>query len=236
MSLTTSLLFFQAAVGIASTRTPDSATGRWKSATGCYWDENDDGPDQCSPNSGRWKLNGTTCYWDANDSGPNQCDPDAPSPPEPPAPIVVSAPGGTATFTPVESDGDPTTANFIMSFEDERHNRIGAEIAIRTAVAPQDPPNSFRLDRFWVAPVSFWPPTPACDASPQFENEYWLEHSNQATRQATINGLIAAGGSLLPCVGATVGYLLCVDGALYGTMLATLIVDTIQYPPWCFKK
>lgn len=58
--------------------------GRWKSDGngGCYFDPNDDGPDQCSPPSGRWKFDGSVCYWAANDSGPNQCDPTSPDPPD----------------------------------------------------------------------------------------------------------------------------------------------------------
>jgi hypothetical protein len=59
--------------------TADARSGRWKSdgAGGCYWDANDDGPNQCDPNapSGRWKIGDDgSCYWDSADSGPNQCD------------------------------------------------------------------------------------------------------------------------------------------------------------------
>jgi hypothetical protein len=51
-------------------------TGRFKKdGNRCYWDANDLGPDQCTPTKGRWKKDGSRCYWDANDSGPNQCDP-----------------------------------------------------------------------------------------------------------------------------------------------------------------
>jgi hypothetical protein len=55
--------------------------GRWKVGTGgtCYWDANDNGPNQCDPNAppptGRYKWSGWHCYWEPNDSGPNQCDP-----------------------------------------------------------------------------------------------------------------------------------------------------------------
>jgi hypothetical protein len=52
------------------------AQGRWKDdgSGGCFFDANDDGPDQCSP--GRWKLDASgSCYFDGSDSGPNQCDP-----------------------------------------------------------------------------------------------------------------------------------------------------------------
>ncbi len=56
------------------------ALGRWKldGSGGCYWDENDDGADQCDPNSpdGRYKLDGNGgCYWDPNDFGDDQCTP-----------------------------------------------------------------------------------------------------------------------------------------------------------------
>jgi hypothetical protein len=54
--------------------------GRWKvdAAGGCYFDPNDDGPDQCAPAEGRWKLDGAgACYFDVNDAGPNQCVPTA---------------------------------------------------------------------------------------------------------------------------------------------------------------
>lgn len=55
-----------------------SASGRWKldGSGGCYWDQYDNGGDQCSPPppSGRWKLDGNGgCYWDQWDSGPDQC-------------------------------------------------------------------------------------------------------------------------------------------------------------------
>lgn len=59
---------------------PDTS-GRWKwGGSGCYWDEWDDGPDQCNPNdppppTGRYKLSASGCYWDANDSGSDQCSP-----------------------------------------------------------------------------------------------------------------------------------------------------------------
>lgn len=56
-------------------------TGRWKwGSSGCYFDDADDGPDQCNPNdppppTGRYKLTASGCVWDANDSGPDQCSP-----------------------------------------------------------------------------------------------------------------------------------------------------------------
>ncbi len=54
--------------------------GRWKiGPQGCYWEPNDWGSDQCSPEpTGRWKLDGNgACYWDENDTGPDQCSPEA---------------------------------------------------------------------------------------------------------------------------------------------------------------
>ena len=54
--------------------------GRWKLGGdgSCYFDPDDSGEDQCSPNLGRWKLGGDgSCYWDPADSGPNQCAPAA---------------------------------------------------------------------------------------------------------------------------------------------------------------
>src|SRR5262245_63918684 len=62
----------------------NAEAARWKMGSGgCYWDEYDDGPDQCSPGdpppaSGRYKTDGMSCWWDANDSGPDQCDPSVP--------------------------------------------------------------------------------------------------------------------------------------------------------------
>lgn len=66
-----------AALGLSGTE-----AGRWKvGPSGCYWDANDSGPNQCTPGgttTGRWKQNGSQCYWDANDTGPNQCTPGSP--------------------------------------------------------------------------------------------------------------------------------------------------------------
>jgi len=65
---------------------------RWKwGDSGCYWDANDDGPDQCDPNdvqppSGRFKTDGMSCWWDPLDNGPNQCDPSQAPPSGPPPP------------------------------------------------------------------------------------------------------------------------------------------------------
>lgn len=71
-------------------------TGRWKTdgSGGCYWDPNDDGPNQCWPSTGRWKLGGGgSCYWDANDGGPNQCNPQVPLTEPPPGAEVPQATG-----------------------------------------------------------------------------------------------------------------------------------------------
>jgi hypothetical protein len=72
------LLVFVLTATVASAST---GTGRWKGDGngGCYWDANDDGPDQCDPNApvhgGRWKVDGNhNCYWEPNDDGPNQCE------------------------------------------------------------------------------------------------------------------------------------------------------------------
>lgn len=69
-------------VGLAAmTNVVSAEQGRWKvdGDGNCYFDANDDGPDQCTPPgppTGRWKFAGDgTCYFEANDSGPNQCEP-----------------------------------------------------------------------------------------------------------------------------------------------------------------
>jgi hypothetical protein len=51
------------------------ADGRWKlGPDGCYFDANDEGPDQCT--RGRWRVDSYGgCYFDALDSGPDQCSP-----------------------------------------------------------------------------------------------------------------------------------------------------------------
>jgi hypothetical protein len=52
----------------------EAEAARWKlDGNGeCYWDANDDGPNQC----GRLKLNGNgECYWEWNDAGADQCSP-----------------------------------------------------------------------------------------------------------------------------------------------------------------
>jgi hypothetical protein len=67
------------AVGVLLTAAAlGAADGRWKldSSGNCVYDENDSGPDQCTPtqHAGRWKLDVSgACYFDANDSGPDQC-------------------------------------------------------------------------------------------------------------------------------------------------------------------
>lgn len=50
--------------------------GRWKvdGDGNCYFDANDEGPNQCS--AGRWKVDSEGgCTFDAADSGPDQCQP-----------------------------------------------------------------------------------------------------------------------------------------------------------------
>jgi hypothetical protein len=51
------------------------ADGRWKMGPdGCYFDANDEGPNQCT--RGRWRADSYGgCYFDALDSGPDQCAP-----------------------------------------------------------------------------------------------------------------------------------------------------------------
>ncbi len=51
------------------------ADGRWKlGPQGCYFDANDEGPNQCT--RGRWKTDSYGgCYFDGLDSGPDQCAP-----------------------------------------------------------------------------------------------------------------------------------------------------------------
>lgn len=61
---------------------PQDPPGRYKDDGygGCYWDNNDTGPNQCTPvqpPTGRWKYNGGgQCYFEQNDSGDPQCFPE----------------------------------------------------------------------------------------------------------------------------------------------------------------
>lgn len=87
------VLLLAPAVRGAST---DDELGRWKldGNGGCYWDENDDGPDQCDPNNpdGRYKLDGNGgCYWDPYDFGDDQCTPGQ---------------GGSGDLTALDEGGD----------------------------------------------------------------------------------------------------------------------------------
>lgn len=63
----------------AASSSSSAETGRWKvDGSNCYWDANDDGPDQCDPNnpSGRYKDDGNGgCYWEPSDFGADQCTP-----------------------------------------------------------------------------------------------------------------------------------------------------------------
>lgn len=95
-----------AGIGVSGSTAALADGGRWKvGESGCYWDPNDSGPDQCSPGTGRYKLGaGPVCYWEANDSGPNQCDPGEQAPAETvpedqPIPYVDDTASIQLTFT-----------------------------------------------------------------------------------------------------------------------------------------
>jgi hypothetical protein len=72
-------LIFAASALVATTAVRADVEGRWKvdGSGGCYFDANDDGPNQCTPpdtQPGRWKIDGAGgCYFDTTDSGPDQC-------------------------------------------------------------------------------------------------------------------------------------------------------------------
>lgn len=71
--------------------------GRWKvdGDGNCYFDANDDGPDQCLPPNpvGRWKVDGNgNCYFEQNDQGPDQCVPPATEPETPAVEPAVPSP------------------------------------------------------------------------------------------------------------------------------------------------
>jgi hypothetical protein len=74
-------------------------------AGNCYWDPNDDGPNQCGPDSpapsssGRFKWSGTYCYWDPNDDGSDQCWPGGPPPSTYPSVALTSPAHGAAFIT-----------------------------------------------------------------------------------------------------------------------------------------
>lgn len=59
--------------------TSAEAEGRYKldGSGGCYWEPNDDGPNQCDPNdpAGRYKMDGGSCIWASNEHPPDQCQP-----------------------------------------------------------------------------------------------------------------------------------------------------------------
>jgi hypothetical protein len=72
-------------MGLVATVPGTAAQGRWKVGDSglCYFDANDEGPDQCV--HGRWKLaiegDPSSCYFDGSDIGPDQCsDPRAAGP------------------------------------------------------------------------------------------------------------------------------------------------------------
>lgn len=58
--------------------TPVTAGRFRKSGDSCVWDASDRGADQCTPKTGRFKKDGDKCVWNASDSGPNQCNPRQP--------------------------------------------------------------------------------------------------------------------------------------------------------------
>jgi hypothetical protein len=78
------VLLVLALVGSASTYAAQQS-GRFKDDGngGCFFDPNDDGPDQCFPvapqqAAGRFKDDGNGgCFFDPNDDGPDQCTPAA---------------------------------------------------------------------------------------------------------------------------------------------------------------
>ena len=108
VSLLLLIVGLRAATGVST-----GAAGRWKLGDdgSCYFDENDGGPDQCSPQPGRWKLGGDgSCYFDATDEGPNQCTP----PPQPASESFEQSeplPGGLdrPALDPAESRTPPPT-------------------------------------------------------------------------------------------------------------------------------
>lgn len=63
----------------ASDGSAATEVGRWKldGDGGCYWDDNDDGPNQCDPNdpAGRYRFDGSTCVWDQSQHPPDECTP-----------------------------------------------------------------------------------------------------------------------------------------------------------------
>ena len=100
-------------VGVATTAASASADGRWKVAGdgSCYFDETDNGLEQCSPNVGRWKVAGDgSCYFDETDSGPDQCAPAE----------------GTSTEAAVEGlESDPSTSGLTMDSPRESRHSVG---------------------------------------------------------------------------------------------------------------
>jgi len=91
---------------IGMTMAAHAKEGRWKLDMGvCYWEEGDEGPDQCDPTIGRWKLDGAgNCYF-ANDVGENQCSPPGTSESEV-APSEGPEGGGSEHATGAEQNRD----------------------------------------------------------------------------------------------------------------------------------
>jgi hypothetical protein len=107
--------------------------GRWKSDGngGCYWDPNDEGIDQCSPPTGRWKSGGT-CYWDPNDSGPAQCAPTYQGVEEPPE--------GSPTCS---YNGQPDACASVQDGEDVMALAVSMEADLNNAQAALDSANEY---------------------------------------------------------------------------------------------
>jgi len=97
---------------VAATGVATAAAGRWKLGDdgSCYFDENDGGPDQCSPQPGRWKLGGDgSCYFDATDEGPDQCTPPPPASASIEQPEPLSGAVDRPALDPAESRIPPPT-------------------------------------------------------------------------------------------------------------------------------
>jgi hypothetical protein len=121
-------------VALAATPASSDVEGRWKldGSGGCFFDPNDTGPDQCTPDDpdtpnppddgpGRWKVDGNGgCVFDPDDDGPDQCtpsgDPDDPDDPnDPDDPDVPDTPGrwkidgDACVFDPTDEGPDQCT-------------------------------------------------------------------------------------------------------------------------------
>lgn len=96
--------------------------GRYKlNTTGCYWEPNDNGPNQCSPNIGRYKMASTGCYWEASESGPNQCMAGQ-MPPTLNAPNCAGAPSLGISGSQFTVNGVPKFLLFVSYFDAMRRS------------------------------------------------------------------------------------------------------------------